>query len=34
VDVLEKIDKLVLGLFCCALAAVGGYIAIVSLAHW
>ncbi len=31
---LEKVDKLVLGLFCCAVAAVGGYIAIVSLAHW
>lgn len=32
--VLEKFDKFVLGLFCCAVAAVGGYIAIVSLAHW
>lgn len=31
---LEKVDKLVLGLFCCVVAAAGGYIAIVSLAHW
>jgi len=32
--VLEKVDKLVLGLICCVVAAALGYIAIVSLAHW
>lgn len=32
--VVDKLDSFVLGLFCCAVAAVSGYIAIASLAHW
>jgi hypothetical protein len=32
--VVDKLDSFVLGLFCCGVAAVSGYIAITSLAHW
>jgi hypothetical protein len=31
---LEKLDKLVIGILCGAIAVIASYIAIVSLAHW